>query len=165
MEQLFNELIDLFTREIAAYKQLLELAREERDAINKNLIPELDSIVANQSAALKTLNKLEDERKQFFRIFSQGSGIQAPTVPDLINNAKGELRVTLKEKSAELERTAAALRKENDVNRRLLEEQARYVSFCVNLFSESSNSMDTYSNSGRLSNEGTAQYRLLDQSI
>lgn len=157
--------MDLITREIAAYRQLLELTIKEKDAIVKNLVQEVDSVVANQRAVLSNINKLNAQRLQLFRIFSQGCGISAPVMRDIINAAKGEIKNELKEKSAELNNVAEDLKKAGSVNKKLLEEHAKYATLCINLIAEPANSMDTYSNSGRLSSENQVHYRLLDQSV
>jgi flagellar biosynthesis/type III secretory pathway chaperone len=165
LEQLFTELSDLITHEIEAYRKLLVYTEDEKEKIIKNLVNEIDSAVISQRAVLKTINKLESEREQLFREFSEKSGEMQPSLRDIIEAAPDEYKEKLTDLSADLQGTASDLRKASNLNKKLIETQAKYVSFCVNLIAGPMNSMETYSVSGRLSGENTAKCRLIDQTV
>lgn len=165
MEQLFSELLSLISREIEAYKKLLVLTQDEKEKILGNLVTEIDSAVINQRAVLKTINKLESERERLFSAFSENEGAGRLSLCDIIDAAPSEYKEQLKEMSVDLESTTSVLRQASQVNKRLIEIQAKYVSFCVNLLMGPLNSMETYSVSGKLTSENSAECRLIDQTV
>lgn len=165
MEKIFSELIDLITRETAEYGRLLELSRDVKETLVKNHVPELDKVVTKQKSVLKKINELEEKREYVFRLFSEESGIKEPSMRDIIEAAHGADKEKLLVLSAALEETAAELHRLNVLNKTLIEAQITYVSLCVNLVTGPFDTIDTYSNSGRINGENRTRYRLIDQSV
>lgn len=165
MEKLFGRLKDLIARQTAAYGKLIELSRKEKDAIIKNDVPELNVIVEEEQKELKSIMQLESERKELFYSFSKETGVDKLYMRDIIGMTDGAVHEELKATEQELEDTAAELNRINKLNKTLIETQIQYSSFYMNLLSGPVNAMDTYSNSGRLSDKNTVNNVLLDQSI
>lgn|GEM_PF-6997414 len=165
MRKLFSDLIDLITRETAEYGRLLELSRDVKETLMKNRVPELDKVVASQRTVLRNINELESKRAELFRSFSEQSGIEEPTMRDIIGAAADEEKERLILLSAALEETAAELHRLNILNKTLIEAQIKYVSLCVNLVTGPCDFVETYSSSGRVNGENQARYRLVDQSV
>lgn len=165
MEHLFNKLKGLIARQTAVYGRLLELSRKEKDAIIKNDVPALNMIVEEEQKELQIIMQLESERKELFCSFSEQTGIEKLYIRDIIGLTDGDAREELKATEDELEHTAAELNRINKLNKTLIETQLQYSSFYMNLLTGPINTMDTYSNSGRLSDKNNANNRLLDQTI
>ena len=165
MKKIFSDLIDLIARETAEYGRLLGLSRDVKETLMKNHVPELDKVVASQKTVLRNINELESKRTELFRSFSEKSGVEEPSMCDIIEAAPGEEKERLIILSAALAETAAELHRLNILNKTLIEAQIKYVSLCVNLVTGPYDSVDTYSSSGRVSGEKQARYRLVDQSV
>lgn len=164
MEQTYKKLEALMTREISVHSDLVGLSGREKDAIIKNAVQEIDSIVSDKQTLVKKLKQLESERKELFCSFSEKTGADKPNYRAIIDTAKGALRVRLAALAQQLEETADELKRINWLNRTLIDTQMRYTTFFMNLVTGSSDSTGTYSNSGRVA-EKNAQYSLLDQTI
>jgi flagellar biosynthesis/type III secretory pathway chaperone len=165
LEQLFDKLKELIARQTSAYGELLELSRSEKEAIIKNDVPKLNAIVEQEQKVLKTIKKLESERKELFSSFSEETGIEKPYISDIIAMTAGPVGEELKATEEELESTAAELNRVNKINKMLIETQIQYSSFYMDLLAGPVNTMETYSNSGRLNDKAAVSNRLLDQSV
>lgn len=164
MEQLLDKLKDLLTRQTAAYAELHNLCGQEKEAIIKNAVPEVEKIVLKEQVVLKTVKKLESERGELFSHFSEKCGLEKPMLKDIIALAKPDISGELETLAEKLEDIIRELRQLNTLNKKLIETQLSYTSFCINLMSAQSDSMGTYSGSGRLK-EKNASRPMLDQSV
>ena len=152
--------------EIGAYKELLSLTEQEKNALIKNDVQSVSALVERQESALASIKKLGAERADALSLFCAEAGMPEDSrLPDVIETAGGALCEKLRNLAKELERTAAKLRRAGALNRMLIDTQLQYTSFCINLLTDGGNPMNTYSGSGRMSEGCTANHRLVDQEI
>lgn len=159
MDLLFLE--DSLRFETDAYRELLMLSRQEKDAIIKNDVRTLSSIVERQQKLLGSIKKTESERNGRF----SGSQNEKPLIKDLIDGAPPERREALLTLAGELEGTAAELQRAGALNKMLIDTQMQYASFCLNLLTGKSGAPGTYSESGRVNEESEAHRRLVDRTV
>jgi len=158
---------EIIKNEIDIFKELLFLADQEKDAVVGNHVDALSAIVEKQQAALSNVKKAENERTRTLANIHAGSGLPEgkSRLSDIIGTAQGELHEDLKNLAAELENTAAKLRRVGMVNKMLIDTQLEYASFCINLMTGSQDTLNTYSGSGRMEKGCVMHRRLVDQTI
>jgi flagellar biosynthesis/type III secretory pathway chaperone len=166
LEHLFY-LSELMESEVSAYKELLALTQQEKDAVTKNDVQALSSIVEQQQSALAVIKKLEAEKQNLLAGIRADAGMPGDKLrlKDAIMTARGELREKLQGLARELESTAARLRRAGTVNRMLINAQLQYTSICLNLMTGRGSTPGTYSGSGRMDEGCAANPSLMDQTV
>lgn len=145
---------DSLNGEIAAYKELLLLSEQEKEAVIINDVKTVSSIVEKQQSLLNALKKIKSERDgRLCALWQEDEG------------GRGELGEELKHLFAQRESEANRLRAASALNKTLIDTQLQYTSFCVNLITGQGSVPGTYSGSGTIKDEGVPRSRMIDQTI
>lgn len=127
------------------------LADEKTEALTKGDNLRLRSLLQKESAQLKQLEQLEQERSRLVRFFISGKGLvtEGGTLAELLpyfdDGEKGEL-VTLQKKLIE---DIEQLKKKNELNQQLIQDALRFVNLSLDMLQPE---LDT-GNYGRVNKE------------
>jgi len=155
---------DSLSREISALQDLLLLSEQEKEAVIQNDVQSISSIVEQQQSLLNALKTIRTEREGRL---SSLSGSRAPDEPlnlkDVIDALSGETGDELRRLFAQRESVAQQLRSITALNRKLIDTQLQYTSYCVNLITGQGSTPGTYSESGAIKEGGARS--IFDQSV
>jgi flagellar biosynthesis/type III secretory pathway chaperone len=143
------------------------LSQQEKTAVIGNDVDALSTIIEKQQALLDDIKKIEDERVCTLSGICSDIGLpkSKSRLRDIIAAAPSELREKLQNLAAELEKTAAKLRRAGIVNKMLIDAQLQYTSFCINLLTGSQSTLNTYSGFGRREEGCQSGRGLVDQTV
>jgi hypothetical protein len=153
---------DSLNGEIAAFHDLLLLSEQEKEAIIQNDVQSISSIVEKQQSLLNALKTIKSERER--RLSAHGKDDQPQQLKELVDSVQGALGDELRRLFAQRESAAEKLRTATALNRKLIDTQLQYTSYCINLITGQGSVPGTYSVSGTIKEEGV-QPSIIDQTI
>ena len=167
MDNALSQLQDVMQQELAAYKDILTKFKQKKDALLKNDVGMLDRIVAHESNIVKTVKQLETERETIIRKIAIERGLDFKTVTfdDIARAEKSASRAALTALKEELKKVISEVDALGKVNKGLVDTHLQYSAFCVNLLSGQTNSIGTYSYSGRMSESQERSTLVLDRMV
>ena len=167
MDNALSQLQDVMQQELAAYKDIRTKFKQKKDALLKNDVGMLDHIVAHESNIAKTIKQLETERETIIRRISIERGLDFKTVTfdDIARTEKSASRTALTALKEELKKVISEVDALGKVNKGLVDTHLQYSAFCVNLLTGQTNSIGTYSYSGRMSESQERSTLVLDRMV
>ena len=154
-------------QELAAYKDILNKFRQKKDALLKNDVGMLDHIVAHEVNIVKTIKQLETEREAIIKriAIERGFDIKTVALDDIARTEKGASRAALEALKKELKKVISEVDALGKVNKGLVDTHLQYSAFCVNLLTGNTNSIGTYSYSGKMSESQERPTLVLDRMV
>ncbi len=154
-------------QELAAYKDILTKFRQKKDALLKNDVGMLDRIVAHEANIVKTIKQLETERETVIKriAIERGLDYKMVTFDDIAGMEKGASHAELSALKEELKKVISEVDALGKVNKGLVDTHLQYSAFCVNLLTGNTNSIGTYSYSGRMSESQERSTLVLDRTV
>lgn len=167
MNRVLTALTTVLTLETAEYKQMLALAQEKKEVLFKNDVAALEIVVAREMNVLKTIKQLEAERESLIDKAAVLSHMPKKDMrlKDIIELTSGDMRNEFIRIRKELQDVVMELKRCNKANKGLIETQLQYANFCVNLFSDQTGILSTYSNAGEMNDKQEEATFLIDQSV
>lgn len=162
---LFRDLYGLLSTQFKWYKVLLNLVKDEREAIVNDNVEELIIITEEQEDIISTIKSLEDERKSLIRKFALQPNINLSDdeltlkrIAELANMPYSSRFIKLRRRMKEL---LIEIRKINERNLQIVERSMDTFNTTIELLlSELSPSL-TYSRSGKLEESDSVSESLL----
>jgi flagellar biosynthesis/type III secretory pathway chaperone len=133
MRQNLNQFCEVLASEKELHTGLLALSTQKKDAITKNDVRALDSIVKGEELLLARLNNLERQRRECVAELASGLGRPAEEIvlKDFMEVSSPEQRERLsglhKDLSSLLERQIGV----NEINKRLIESRLEYIHYTM----------------------------------
>lgn len=120
---------------IKLHKQFNEMAKEKTEIIRKNDMPALDQLLKKETALIKQLKKLEQDRLFVVNEYLRKKGIarEGVTMAGLIEMASGSEQVVLNKLQKGLLSEIEQLKEQNALNQQLLEDSLRFVNLSLDL--------------------------------
>ncbi len=167
MDNIIQQLQNVMQQELAAYKDILNKARQKKDALLSNDVGMLDRIVAHEWVVVKTVRQLETEREQIIRRVSleHGLNFKTTTLDDIAALHQGEASKSLLALKEELKQVISEINAVGRVNKELVDTHLQYSAFCVNLLTGHTTTIGTYSYSGRMSELQQTPTLVLDRMV
>lgn len=132
-----EKIISILSKLEKMHKSLLELAYQKTELIKVGNMEELDTMLKNEQAHVAAIEQLEQQRQMMVTEYLGAKGIALsdnPTVVDVIDAAESEQEKTeLKEVRKRLLRTIDDLRKQNDLNQKLVFQSLQFVNMTLDL--------------------------------
>ena len=153
--------------ETDACNKLLALSEQEKDAVVKNDVKSLSSIIEQQQTVLDTIKKLERDKGNILSEIRHEDGLPEGrlSVQDVIHSAQEPLRGKLQSLVKGLNDLNNKLQRMSALNKTLIETQLQYTSFSINTMTGRDGTPGTYSGSGRVNEASAAHHCLVDQAI
>lgn len=130
-------ILQTLDRQIDVHRALLKLSRQKRDAIVHNRIDELSRITGNENKLIKLVEELEAARIEAVNAYMRSKQLYvtaAITVSTLIRFVvRLEDKEALTQRQQELVRLIEELRRENDLNRQLIEQSLDFIQYSLDL--------------------------------
>jgi flagellar biosynthesis/type III secretory pathway chaperone len=130
-------ILQTLDRQIDVHRALLTLSRQKRDAIVHNRIDELNRITGNENKLIKLAEELEAARIEAVNAYMRSKQLYvtaAITVSTLIRFVvRLEDKEALTQRQQELVRLIEELRRENDLNRQLIEQSLDFIQYSLDL--------------------------------
>lgn len=155
---------DSLTGESTAFQDLLLLSEQEKEAVIHNDVQSISTIVEKQQSILNTLKKIRSEREERIASLIRDDRQKPHSLKELVNSVPGTPGDELRHLFAQRENAAEKLRATTALNRKLIDTQLQYTSYCMNLITGQGSVPGTYSGSGTIKDE-SVQPSLFDQSI
>ncbi len=167
MDKIISQLQEVMQQELAAYKDILNKARQKKDALLKNDVAMLDRIVAHEWIIVKTVKQLETEREDIIKriTLERGLDFNTATLDDIAALHAGPASSGLLALKQELKKTMSEIDAVGRVNKVLVETHLQYSAFCVNLLTGHTSTIGTYSYSGRMSELQQRPTLVLDRMV
>ncbi|MCP1143734.1 flagellar protein FlgN [Lysinibacillus endophyticus] len=119
------------------HKSLLELAYKKTEIVKKGDMEELDVMLKNEQSHVAAIGTLEQQRQVLVQDYLNAKGIATtgtPTVLDVIEVAESEIeRKQLEEVRKRLMLVIDDLRKQNDLNQKLIFQSLKFVNMTLDL--------------------------------
>ena len=119
------------------HKSLLELAYKKTEIIKKGDMEELDGLLKNEQSHVAAIGTLEQQRQALVQDYLNAKGIATagiPTVLDVIEAAESESeRKQLEEVRQRLLLIVDELKKQNDLNQKLIFQSLKYVNMTLDM--------------------------------
>lgn len=128
-------IINLLGNLIKLHKQFNQFAIEKTEILKKNDMPALNELLKKETALIKQLKKLEQERRVALTNYlkEKGMAIENVTMDQLIEISSEEEQSILKKLQKGLLAEIDQLKKQNELNQQLLEDSLRFVNFSLDL--------------------------------
>ena len=166
MEEWITALKDVLTAEKNAYCDLLSLSEKKKDILIINDLPGLNEIIRQETAIMRDIKPLAVEREALSKKIRERYGLtNRESIDDAISLAKGRLKDELTALKKEYGRIIKKLSDSNALNRKLLETQMQYTTFCIGVLTQNGNSSDIYNGSGGVTEDQSSRFGLIDQKI
>ncbi|MDN4492194.1 flagellar protein FlgN [Ureibacillus aquaedulcis] len=119
------------------HHSLLQLANQKTELVKKGDMDGLDSIIKNEQSHVAAIEVLEKQRQQMVTDYLRAKGIalsDTPTVAQVIEAAEvQEERNQLNEVSQQLKSVIVDLRKQNDLNQKLVFQSLQFVNMSLDM--------------------------------
>ncbi len=119
------------------HRSLLELAFKKTEIVKKGDMEELDVMLKNEQSHVAAIGTLEQQRQVLVQDYLNAKGIATagtPTVLDVIEVAESEIeRKQLEEVRKRLMLVIDDLRKQNDLNQKLVFQSLKFVNMTLDL--------------------------------
>jgi flagellar biosynthesis/type III secretory pathway chaperone len=135
MAGMITQLIEVMKEQTARHSELYGLSVEEKDAIVKNDVEELQKLVNLTNMVISQNNRLEKQRVSLTADIAEVMGLPSGdlTFSQLIEVMKGKPEeAELREVGNELREMMEKLKEANDLNRELLESAIDFVEYSLN---------------------------------
>jgi flagellar biosynthesis/type III secretory pathway chaperone len=112
-----------------------QLAEEKTEALKKGDISHLRSLLQKESAYLKQLQQLEQERVRLVRFFITGKGLasEGGTITELLLHVTEEEKNQLISLQKELIEEIEKLKMQNELNQQLIQDSLRFVNLSLDV--------------------------------
>ena len=153
--------------QLKEYRALLSLSQQEKDAVIKNDVSTLASVVEQQQSVLSVIKKLETEKERLLSEARTLSGLVDGKlrISDVIQYAREDVRGKLQSLADDLEDTGKKLRAISMLNKTLIDTQLKYTAFWINMLTGQGSTPATYSGAGHVNEGSVGQPCLVDQAI
>ncbi|MEL3960235.1 flagellar protein FlgN [Lysinibacillus endophyticus] len=119
------------------HKSLLELAFKKTEIVKKGDMEELDAMLKKEQSHVAAIGTLEQQRQALVQDYLNAKGIAhvgSPTVLDVIEAAESEIeRKQLEEVRNRLMLVIDDLRKQNDLNQKLVFQSLKFVNMTLDM--------------------------------
>lgn len=129
MNELIAKFAQIMDEECALYEELLQLSREKQEAVTEQSLSKLDHIVREEQMRLAKQQGLEKRRVACVSELSKltGQPVGDITMLTFAEAAPPEQKGNLRALAEKLSDTLNHLKKNNDINSRMLESRLEYI--------------------------------------
>lgn len=120
---------------VQVHRTFNDLAEEKTVSLTKGDISHLRSLLQKESAILKQLQQLEQERARLVRFFINGKGLvtEGGTLNELIPHVTNEEKEELVSLQKDLIEQIEILKKKNELNQQLIQDSLRFVNLSLDV--------------------------------
>jgi len=145
-----NELINILTREVEIYQEVLKISKDKTELIVEGKINELDNMTKMEQAFVIDIGKLETLREKVVKGLSDDIGLNPSdiTISEIINHLDKEQAQELEICKNNLLSIINEVKTVNDLNSKLIQNSIDYINFSINVLSSIPETNNNYSNTG-----------------
>lgn len=145
MESLINELKSVLKKELNIYNMLFDLTNNKKDIIISAQIKELDKITQVEQNLILKLGKLENQRQDIIEKLGNDLNIKENiTVTNVLSHINKSDSKEIETLKGDLLKIIDNIKVKNDLNNMLIKDSLDYISFNLNMLTDSSQD-STYS--------------------
>lgn len=165
MNKSIDQLILTLEKEYELYKDILEIAKKKRRLIIDGSVKELDTFTKREQDLIITLGKFEKVRESVVsNLVKELSINNADSITELseyLDKPSNKRVLDIKEKLSEI---LSQVKKENDLNSKLIKQSLDYIEFNQNLIFSIDNKGSTYSSKAG-EDKGKSKRNLFDARV
>ena len=161
MEQMLGSLKNVLEDEKRIYEALLELAGRKKDVLVKGDVAALEVITQEEMGRISKLKSLEKARQAA----QNALNLEENSFEGLLSSVGEKLRTEFTQLRLQLSQVIQKLADMTEINRKLIYSQLEYTSFCMEVLTRKVHMGETYGNSGHISEDNSARFTLVDQSV
>jgi flagellar biosynthesis/type III secretory pathway chaperone len=152
MKLLLDKLIDLLDEEILAYGSLLEVLKKEKASIIRCDYNHLKKIACEKESDIMLAGGMEKKIREILGEIAVGYGLSAQhsTLGSLVGLTEGAYRRRIGASKINLESLVGKVRKQNEANKKLLENSLGLVKDAFSLLSNVAAAGTVYCRTGRM---------------
>ncbi|NLM96929.1 MAG: flagellar protein FlgN [Halanaerobiaceae bacterium] len=137
-ENIYNELLEVLTKEYELYCEMKELADKKKDALIENSINELVDHVKNEEDIIEKVRELEGRRNEIIINICDSKNVKAEDISfqeliKLIPDSEQEKMLDIREKLLDV---IDRLQEQNEQNKLLVTEAINLNNVTINMFLE-----------------------------
>ncbi|GAA0337033.1 flagellar protein FlgN [Oceanobacillus sp. FSL W7-1293] len=138
--QLIHAMNDL----TATHKDLLGLSKRKTEALTNNKLDEFQALLLEEQKLIRQLEKQEQQRQEAAEAWNQEQPDAAAslTITEILDRLDGEEQKMAADAAAALTDTMTELKRQEQLNKALLEESMKFVQLSMELVNPSINSMN-----------------------
>lgn len=138
--QLIHAMNDL----TATHKDLLRLSKRKTEALTNNKLDEFQALLLEEQKLIRQLEKQEQQRQEAAEAWNQEQSDEAAslTITEILDRLDGEEQKMAADAAAALTDTMTELKRQEQLNKALLEESMKFVQLSMELVNPSINSMN-----------------------
>lgn len=154
--QLIHAMNDL----TATHKDLLELSERKTEALTNNKLDEFQALLLEEQKLIRLLEKQEQKRQEVAAVWNEAQRhpAEALTITEILDRLDGEEQKMAEDAAVALTDTITELKRQEHLNKALLEESMKFVQLSMELVNPSIGSM----NYGAASSEKMSGRSLFD---
>lgn len=167
VDPLKDGLYKVLSEEKSLYQDLLEMARQKKDAVVEGNVPLLDTLVARERKHLAAIKQLESKRMAALVEMAAAGMIPSKdmTMEQLASHLGGDTGLKLHQLKKDFNRVILELQRYNDLNKKLIGTHLEYAAFCTDTFLQAGNVGNNYNNAGQESHRSVESMGILDKEI
>ncbi|WP_077601926.1 flagellar protein FlgN [Oceanobacillus sojae] len=138
--QLIHAMNDL----IATHKDLLELSKRKTEVLTNNKLDEFQALLLEEQKLIRQLEKQEQKRQEVTEAWNeeQHHPAESLTITEILDRLDGEEQKKAEEAAVALTDTIRELKRQEHLNKALLEESMKFVQLSMELVNPSIQSMN-----------------------
>lgn len=165
MQLYIHALKNGLAQEKEVYTQLLQLAKQKSEALIKNNLEAIETILEQENEFLKKLSALNVLQTGTLSKIAEKKGLDhtpnLTEIIEMIDTSEGkQALITIQD---EFQALIKELRTQNDQNQRLLETQLQYTNFCLGLLTQSEAVGDLYGSSGHVNDDSLPRRGIINR--
>lgn len=146
MSKSIEQLILTLEKEFEVYSEVLELSKDKRRNIIEGHVKELDGITKKEQKMIVTLGKLEEIREAIIsNIIKELEIEEIENIEELSKYLDDTAKNRIKDIKDKLITLLDEVKRENDLNSKLIQQSLDFIEFNKNLLISIENSSSTYS--------------------
>lgn len=138
--QLIHAMKDL----TATHKDLLGLSKQKTEALTNNKLDEFQALLLEEQKLIRQLEKQEQQRQEAAEAWNQEQpdAAESLTITEILDRLDGEEQKMAEDAAVALTDTMTELKRQEQLNKALLEESMKFVQLSMELVNPSINSMN-----------------------
>lgn len=128
----------------ATHKDLLGLSKQKTEALTNNKLDEFQALLLEEQKLIRQLEKQEKKRQEVVEVWNeeQEYSVDSLTITEILQRLDGEEQKMAEDAAITLTDTITELKRQEQLNKALLEESMKFVQLSMELVNPSIKSMN-----------------------
>ncbi len=151
MEEMYNQLLRTFDKQITTYNDMLKLANKKTRVVIESKISELDELLKIEQDLILKIADIENKRAEIVNKIAEALKIDKKNlnVTKLIKLIENPLKTELQQKQRLMLDVLDKVKNANELNRKLIQHALEYIEFSINVMTNTSIPNTTYQKQGQ----------------